>query len=229
MSERGLLIVNEGEDRMGKTSQTELQVARYNKEVGPAIYWHEPGGERATPLGQIIEQIVKSNEIPKTVMAQLALFTYARKDAWDNVIEPALQSGTSVILDRSWISGVVYQGIAGGLGADTVKRATELNLPPEYMYPDYTFIIKPTDAHREKMSRLLGVNDKDFFESKPNSFQQAIRRGYQELPPGFVQYERKIGSRVLQTAEIFDFEGEIDDIHERMWSSFEQNVLAARA
>ncbi len=225
MAERGKLIVTEGEDRMGKTTQTELQVERWNREVGPAIYWHEPGGEKATKLGQVIEQIVKSKDIPKTLMAQLALFTLARHDADKNVIQPALENGVTVFEDRNWISSVIYQGVAGGLDLDVIKKATEKNVSPEYMYPDYTFIINPTDAHRQKMSCLLGINEQDFFESKPSSFQQALRRGYQELPPGFVQFERKIGSRILRTAEIFEFEGEIADIHERMWSSLESNVL----
>lgn len=227
MAERGKLIVTEGEDRMGKTTQTELQVARWNREVGPAMYWHEPGGEKATRLGMVIEQIVKSTEIPKTVMAQVALFTLARKDAWDNVIQPGLENGTSFFLDRNWLSTVVYQGMAGDFGADKVKQITEKNLPPEYIYPDYTFIINPTDAHRQKMRCLLGVNEKDFFESKPDSFQEALRRGYQEIPEGFVQFERKIGSRSVRSAEIVTFESEIDDIHERMWRSIEDNVLAA--
>lgn len=228
MVERGRLIVNEGEDRMGKTTQTEMQVARWNKEVGPAKYWHEPGGEKATELGKVIEAIVKSTEIPKTVMAQVALFTYATVDAWKNEIEPGLEKGISYFLDRNWISTAIYQGMAGGFGAERVKQITEKNLPPEYVFPDYTFIINPTDAHRQKMRDLLGVNEQDFFESKPQAFQDALRRGYQELPEGFVQFERHVGSKVLRSAEIFTFEGEIDDIHERMWSSLEQNVLNVR-
>lgn len=216
MTERGYLFACEGEDRIGKTTQMKLLAKRWEREVGPSRYWHEPGGEAATDLGKVIERIVKSTDIPKSPIAQVALFTLAREEAWKTVIEPGLEEGVSFFLDRTWLSTVNYQGGGEGLDIYKIKEITEERTSPEYMYPRYTFLASPTEAHRQKMHRLLGVNKEDFFESKPAEYKEAVARAYQNMPEGFVKFEQKIGLQTVKSAEIVTFEGEPEDIHNRM-------------
>lgn len=97
-----MLIVFEGMDRSGKTTQIEL----LHKAIPNSIVVSEPG---STKLGLMLREFLKdkSNQIDKETEANL--FLAARYDLYRKVVFPALEQGKTVISDRSCLSSLVYQ------------------------------------------------------------------------------------------------------------------------
>lgn len=126
---RSLFITIEGGEGSGKTTLAKKLVEYYKSLRINAIYTREPGGIKEA---EEIRNIVVNNDLPQ--MEQLLLFAACRKLNLDRIIKPALQQpNTIVICDRYVTSSIVYQGIVGGLGEDTVKKVMEMIgvIPPD--------------------------------------------------------------------------------------------------
>lgn len=109
-----MLVIFEGLDRTGKTTQAK----KFAEYIG-ALYVKEPEG---TPFGALVWRLLKENEL--SPMAQYALFLAARSVIFHDVILPARAAGKSVVLDRSYLSSIVYQGMLGGVDQDVIIRTS---------------------------------------------------------------------------------------------------------
>ena len=98
------LIVFEGPDESGKTTQATLLYNRLLRSGIRSILLREPG---STPLGEKLRDILLSETISSTVAA--LLFSASRRHMMETVVSPALRSGTTVILDRFYYSQLAYQ------------------------------------------------------------------------------------------------------------------------
>jgi dTMP kinase len=101
--ERGKFIVIEGGDGAGKDTQIEL----LKKDFPDFVYTREPGG---TALGKVLREMVlhKSyGELP--FLTEAFLFLADRAQHANEIIEPSLALGKTVIANRSWISMMAYQ------------------------------------------------------------------------------------------------------------------------
>ncbi len=208
---KGRYIVIEGSDGIGKTTQArDLLVPRLQKAGITAHYAHEPGG---TAMAEGIEALIKKRQLQRHPMSNLLLFTAARVEMWQQVIAPALAKGDWVVADRNWLSSVVYQGYAEGLGIDTVQALTSQALPPDYLYPDITILGQASQLQQQRLLEHRGKSHEDYFESKQNSFQQALRDGYHAL-----EHESRIRSRFHpSTLHVVSFDGSQQTVHERIW------------
>jgi dTMP kinase len=177
MANAGKYIVLEGPDGTGKTTQANLLAEELNRRGAACHYVHEPG---QTPIGNELERIIKDRSLDRSPLTDLLLFTANRVEVYNQVIAPALESGAAVVADRNWLSSVAYQGVASGLGADTVRDITAQHLPETYTEPTFTVLLRTSDSHREKLLGARGTSDKDYFETQPESFQQALHRGYED-------------------------------------------------
>ncbi|KAH7134988.1 thymidylate kinase-domain-containing protein [Dendryphion nanum] len=101
---RGKLIVFEGLDRSGKSTQCELLVESLRKE-GVAVK-HRRFPDRSTPIGQMINSYLSGQSEQEDHVIHL-LFSANRWEAAAS-IESDLTSGTTVIIDRYYYSGCVY-------------------------------------------------------------------------------------------------------------------------
>jgi len=122
MGARGRLIVLEGIDGCGKSTQ-----ARAVAEEFGARLTHEPG---ATPVGARLRRIVLAPDgSALTARAEALLMAADRAEHVALVIGPALAAGTWVVSDRFSASTIAYQGYGRGLDpavlADLVAWATE--------------------------------------------------------------------------------------------------------
>ena len=106
---RGALIVFEGLDGCGKSTQLSLaaEVLR-TKGLDPVVTREPTDG----PWGRKIRAMAASGEAvsPET---ELEWFFEDRREHMRNIIRPALEVGQTVLSDRSYISTVAYQGARG--------------------------------------------------------------------------------------------------------------------
>ncbi|KAJ5134481.1 hypothetical protein N7448_000499 [Penicillium atrosanguineum] len=103
-TQRGALIVVEGLDRAGKSSQCEM-LQTYLKEQGHSVkYIRFP--DRTTPIGKLIDSYLRGSANQEDHAIHL-LFSANR---WEiaKSIEEDINSGITVIVDRYSYSGAVY-------------------------------------------------------------------------------------------------------------------------
>jgi dTMP kinase len=129
---RGKFITFEGDDGVGKSTQARhLSVAL--RAVGvDARLTREPGG---SDRAELIRHLLL-HQGPWSATTQVHLFSAARQDHVENVIEPHLAAGRWVLCDRYYDSMVAYQRAAGYAGA----------FPPPPLRPDLTILLTADPA-----------------------------------------------------------------------------------
>ncbi|KAK4097559.1 hypothetical protein N658DRAFT_510260 [Parathielavia hyrcaniae] len=123
---RGALVVLEGLDRSGKTTQVKLLEQRF-VELGRKVkVMRFP--DRTTPIGQMIDSYLKSQVDMDDHVIHL-LFSANRWEAAKSIAS-LLSSGTTVICDRYYHSGVVYSAAKQNPTLTLPwARAPEIGLP----------------------------------------------------------------------------------------------------
>jgi dTMP kinase len=105
------LIVLEGLDGAGTTTQTRRLVEHLNEHGGKAHATREPSDG---PVGQLIRQMLTGGHaIPGQSIAQSTfglLFAADRLDHLQREVEPKLAAGVTVVSDRWYHSSLAYQG-----------------------------------------------------------------------------------------------------------------------
>ena len=171
---RGRLISFEGIDGAGKTTQVQLLRDYLQKRGEQVLLTREPGG---TYIAEQIRQILLDPQNKgMDELTQVLLFQAARAQIYREVVLPALERGTSVIMDRSRDSSVVYQGIAGGMGREMIERLNDVST--RQTKQDITFLLDVP----VKIGKLRREGEEpDLIELQKNSFFQKVRRGYLQL------------------------------------------------
>lgn len=112
----------------------------------------------------------------------LLLFSAARRDIWQQKIEPALSRGEIVISARNYFSTLAYQGRGEGLNEAEIERVTRLFTDERYMKPDLLVILTLADDKREQRIAMRGgLEHPDTFESREEDFQTRVNHAYVEL------------------------------------------------
>jgi len=119
----GKLIVFEGIDGCGKTSQLMKSVRWFQARGLPVLALREPtDGPKGRQLRRSADEGRLSPE------DETALFLADRKWNIENNILPAIKRGTSVLLDRFYYSTIAYQG-ARGLDPVELRKRNEAFAP----------------------------------------------------------------------------------------------------
>ncbi|MBN2139267.1 MAG: dTMP kinase [Sedimentisphaerales bacterium] len=192
----GRLIVLDGADGCGKTTQSKLLRQRLQAEGVPTSSFRDPGD---TIIGERIRGILLSPEhLAMSTQTEVLLYMAARAQLWHERIAPALGEHECVVLDR-WISSTcAYQGYAGGFGTDKVIRLAGDCL--EKVWADLTIILDVDLAICA--TRLPGKLDR--MESKPAEYHKKVREGFLKLAgehDGFI---------------VVDATGDIETVHGRV-------------
>src|SRR5215471_8719342 len=121
---RGLFITLEGLDGSGKTTQLKRLAAWMQKRGIAPVITRQPGG---TATGdRIRELLLDSRSAGLAPMTEMALMFADRAQAIAEVIEPSLQSGTTVLCDRFTDSTEAYQGGGREIGSAPILELHRL-------------------------------------------------------------------------------------------------------
>lgn len=199
VGKRGFYIVGEGNDGTGKSTQIELLAKYIEKEFGlEVLVINEPGG---TPIAEEIRHIIKNGSLERSAVTNLLLFTACRYEVWFNEALPVLGRGGVVLSARNYLSSVVYQGLAEGLGSDYVRQVTAAFMDRRYMEPDLTVILSlEDDTRRTRLNQRGAAKNPDTFEVRGDDFQEKINQGYAGLveSDGFVEVD---ASRTIEQVQ----------------------------
>jgi dTMP kinase len=116
---RGRLITIEGLDGAGKTTLAAALADALAERATPVRLLREPGG---VALSERVREIVKDPDLRCDARAEALLYAAARAQLVDEVLEPALAAGESILLDRFVDSSLAYQGAGRGLGVGAVAQ-----------------------------------------------------------------------------------------------------------
>jgi dTMP kinase len=117
---RGLLIVFEGIDGSGKTTQARSLLRRLRSRGFKAVFLREPTRGR---WGREIKRLA-ARAGSLTPEEELELFVKDRRENTEKNLKPALSRGAIVVLDRYYFSTIAYQG-AKGIGLRRIRRLNE--------------------------------------------------------------------------------------------------------
>lgn len=203
---RGSLIVFEGIEGSGKTTQTKLLRERLEAAGVEVVTTFEPG---ATPLGESLRSLVLGDFSASgahgsesegrsvvgraaadptsyaaldrnnpTPLAELFLYLADRAEHVSRVVSPALASGKVVVCDRFVDSTVAYQGVARGLGPALVRQLSVV--ASGGIEPDLVVVLdlEPEEA----LARLRHRGSApDAMEREPLEFHRTVRSAYLEI------------------------------------------------
>jgi len=177
---RGLFITFEGPEGSGKSTQLKLLADRLRKEGREVLETAEPGG---TPIGNQIRRVVldsKNRDLSPTT--ELLLMFASRAQNVDQYIVPALSKGTIVLCDRFTDSSLVYQGIARGLGAESVYDLDRIAC--RGLIPNLTLVIDieiETGLARARQRSNEKQDVETRMEEEQLVFHRKVRDAYQQL------------------------------------------------
>jgi dTMP kinase len=151
---RGVLIVFEGVDGSGKSTQLPRLAARL-RAAGHRVV--ETGEPYDCPAGRRIREMARRGEVTAPEQER-DLFFEQRREHVRRVIRPALVSGEVVLSDRYFLSTVAYQG-ARGLDAGKLLAESEAEFPA----PDLVLLLElPPASGLERVARRGGTPEPAF-------------------------------------------------------------------
>lgn len=168
------LIVLEGPDGCGKSTQAGLLAARLQAEGRDVLRLREPGGTR---LGEAVRGILLDPETQACAEAELFGYQMARAQLCREVMAPALAAGRWIVLDRFWHSTIAYQ--AYGLGLDPVRVRAAIDLAAGSVRPDLALLLRVPDAVASARRGARGVADR--IESRGDDYRARVLAGYEAL------------------------------------------------
>jgi dTMP kinase len=114
---RGRLITIEGIDGAGKSTLAGSLHDALGARGIDALALREPGGDA---VAERIRSLVKDPALEIAPRTEALLYAASRAQLVAGVVEPALESGRWVLLDRYVDSSLAYQGAGRGLGVEAV-------------------------------------------------------------------------------------------------------------
>ena len=205
---RGILISVEGPDGAGKTTQITLLKKYLEKKGYDSIVTREPGG---TNISEKIRSLILDREnMEMGRETEMLLYAAARAQLVHEVIKPALEQGKAVICDRYVDSSAVYQGIARGLGIETVYEVNQYAI--QGILPDLTIHLdlNAEDGIRRKKDQA----ELDRMELETMEFHKKVSDGY-----------RQLAKRAPERMKTIDATLPIEEIQERI-IQFVENMLS---
>ena len=149
---RGRLIVLEGPEGVGKSTQHRLLVERLGARGRDVVSFREPGG---TPAGDVIRQLLLDPASDIVPAAEALLYIASRAQLVEREIKPALARGATVILDRFFLATYAYQGWGRGLPADELSAANRM--AASGVVPDLTLLLSlPVKEGLDRAARRGG-------------------------------------------------------------------------
>ena len=173
---RGKLIVLEGIDGSGTTTQLERAVAHLAARGHPAVATREPS---PGPVGRLLREALLGklrmpDGAPLDGRTMALLFAADRVDHVQREIEPNLAAGTSVVSDRYLLSSLAYQ-------AEEADRAWVAALARGIPVPDLTILL---DVPVEVAARRRAAAGRPVERYDADSYLAKVAGNYRQLAQG---------------------------------------------
>lgn len=191
---RGRLLVFEGAEGVGKSTQVARLAAACAAAGVPAASYREPG---ATALGERVRALLLDPAAEVDPRAEALLFMAARAQLVARV--PAdLATGTLVVLDRFFLSTYAYQIAGRGLDAAGVRAANAL--ATNGLVPDLTLLL--TCAPATSAARVAARGAPDRLEQAGAAFHARVADAFaRAADPAWRAAHPEVGPVALVDAE----------------------------
>lgn len=174
----GRFIVLEGDEGAGKTTQLGLLATTLSAQGMRVQEIREPGGD---PFSEELRRILKYASYEICPWAEALAFNAARANLLQTIVQPLLQRGTWVLSDRSYLSTLVYQGVAQQLSAEDMLSLKQMcQLGVRQVHPDLTVLLDVLPEVSAQRVLLRGERP-DRMESRGTDYRQRINQGYRQL------------------------------------------------
>jgi len=209
---RGRLVVFEGGEGAGKSTQLRRLVARLTSAGVAHQTFREPGG---TPAGDRIRDLLLHTESPMAATTEAALFIASRAELVATEVRPALDAGTPVILDRFLLSTYAYQIHGRGLPEADVRAANRLATGG--LAPDLTILLQlPAEKGLARAGSRSGA---DRIERADRAFHERVASAFARFATADWQREHPECGRIVAVAA----EGSEEEVGARVLSAIEQH------
>ena len=191
-----MLIVFEGPEGVGKTTQLRLLAEWCTARGQEVVALREPGG---TLLGDEIRRLLLDPKSDITREAEALLFMASRAQLVEQQIGPALQRGALVLLDRFFLSTYAYQCAGRGLPEKEVRDAN--TFATAGLRPDVTllFWLPVTDA----FARVSLRGEHDRMERADREFHDRVAQQFLEFGTDAWQVVDSPGASVVASQLIW--------------------------
>jgi dTMP kinase len=205
---RGRLIVLEGAEGVGKSTQHRLLAARLSSRGEDVVALREPGG---TPVGDEIRRILLDPASDIVPLAEALLYMASRAQLVVTTIAPALERGATVLLDRFFLATYAYQGAGRGIPAEVLS---EINRTATgQLVPDLTLLM--TLPVKEGLARAARRGGHDRMERVEIAFHERVSAAFATFAdPAWQKGHPECGPIVLVAAG-----GTEDEVLERLLAS----------
>jgi len=175
--DQGLLIVLEGPEGAGKTTQLRLLADWLGGRGRDVVAVREPGG---TAVGDEIRRVLLDPASDIVPRAEALLFMASRAQLVEREIRPALAGGSIVLLDRYFLATYAYQGIGRGLPAEMLRAANAM--ATDGLVPDLTLLLTVPVAIG--LERAANRGERDRMERADLAFHARVAHAYDTFVTG---------------------------------------------
>lgn len=183
----GTLIVIEGPDAVGRTTQINL-LRQWLEREGHAVL--HSGMARSALAGKGIQQAKNGNTLGPITMTLFYMTDFA--DRLENEIVPALRAGFVVLIDR-YIYSIMARAIARGEDRLWIEQVSGFALVPHAVY------YLRAEAHELVRRVVLGRGAFDYWESGMD-----MRFG-SDMHQSFIRYQTRLVRALDRMAKRYDF------------------------
>ena len=209
----GRLIVFEGSEGAGKTTQLRLLKELLRGRGFDVLAFREPGG---TALGDSIRAMLLDPERHISPEAEALLFMASRAQLVKDEIDPALARGVVVLMDRFFLSTYAYQIDGRQLSEDTIRQANSLAVGGRV--PHLTIVLGIPAA--EGMTRATARGEQDRIERLGDEFHNRVEKAFSRFADRDWQREHPEAGAVVAV----DGRGEPEEVHLRVVDAVARNL-----
>lgn len=185
-TQRGKLIVFEGVEGCGKTTQLR-RLGRWLQESGwlarlkaSLVVTREPGG---TELGLGLRRLLLESSTHTSMQPRAELFLYAadRSQHVEELFKPQLEKGTIILCDRYTDSTIAYQGYGRGLSLPLIEKLNQI--ATDGLDSDLTLWLDLEVALG--LARKRQQQETNWMEQADLAFHQRVQAGFQALAQAY--------------------------------------------
>jgi dTMP kinase len=169
---RGLLVVFEGAEGTGKSTQLRLLAEWLGLRGSDVVAVREPGG---TIVGDEIRRILLDPSSDIVPRSEALLFMASRAQLVEREIRPAMEGGATVLLDRFFLSTYAYQGVGRGLPEGDLRAANAI--ATQGLVPDLTLLLTMPVA--DGLARAMDRGERDRMERADLEFHERVARAFE--------------------------------------------------